>query len=112
MMDKPAKDLWHDYFFLTKEMAKFLDKKDFDMFNEIMKQREAVQKNIDKAANSEFIGSPEGKQLLLQIRQKDELIKGKLRLLLNSAKQEQTVSQAYDPYAAMANVGYRMDRQS
>lgn len=111
MMDRSAKDLWNDYLFLTKEMAKFLERKDLDMFNEIMKQREAVQKNIDEATNSEFSRSQEGRQLLIQVKQKDELIKAKLRLLLNSAKQEQTVNQAYDPYSAV-NIGYRMDRQS
>lgn len=107
-----VKALWVDYLFLTREMAKFLDRRDFDMFDEIMKQRENVQTNIDAAADNEFAGSQEGRQLLLQVKQQEELIKVKLSLLLNSAKQEQTVSQAYDPYTASANIGYRMDRQS
>ncbi|MCX7780198.1 MAG: hypothetical protein N2491_04660 [Negativicutes bacterium] len=112
MMIKPAKELWHDYLFLTQEMAKFLQRQDFDMFFELMEQRERLQAMIDEADGDGFKVSDEGRQILNSIRQENQLIMLQLRVNLNNARHERKVNQAYDPYAAMGLVGSRMDRQS
>ena len=112
MVVKPAKDLWSDYLFLSREMVKFLTRQDFDMFFMLADQREQLQGLIDTNMDEGFKQSAEGQNILECIRQENQTITNTLKVLLNRMKQEQTVSQAYDPYNALAAVGRRMNRES
>ncbi|MGI6091543.1 MAG: hypothetical protein GX348_00295 [Veillonellaceae bacterium] len=105
-----AKRLWNEYLFLTREMAKFLDKQDYDLFFEIMRQRESLQQKIDECTD-DYKKTPEGREVLTSIRAQNQVIMQKLRLFLNQAKQQQSVSQAYD-IGGSRPVGVRFDRQS
>lgn len=104
-----AKKLWNEYLFLTREMAKFLDKQDYDLFFEIMRQREGLQQQLDECAD-DYKKTQEGRAVLESIRTENHVIMQKLRLFLNRAKQQQSVSQAYDVTGARP-VGGRLDRQ-
>lgn len=112
MSAKSANDLWGDYLFLTKEMGKFIARQDFELFFELTEQRERLQVMIDQTDDDVFKRTDQGRQVAAEIRRQNQVITNRLRSLLNSAKQEHTVNQAYDPYGAAGQVGRRMDEQS
>lgn len=107
-----AKKLWNEYLFLTREMVKFLDKQDFDLFYEIMRQREQLQEAI-AGTNDDYKHTPEGREVLVTIRNLNQRITQKLQLSLNQAKYRKTVSSVYDGggYGGGRPVGIRLDRE-
>lgn len=105
-----TKKLWNEYLFLTREMDKFLAQQDYDLFFEIMRQRENVQQRIDEAAGGGYQKTPEGREVLRQIQVKNLAIMQKLQLFLNRAKQQRAVARAYDG-AGGRPMGIRLDRQ-
>jgi hypothetical protein len=88
--------MWQDYLFLTKEMFRFLEEEDFDMFNELMIQREQLQKQLDKVRNQEFHHSQAGKPMMAEIAKINRDMAFKLRYYLNKAQQQKKVDNAYD----------------
>lgn len=104
-------NLWQDYWFLTNEIEKFLLKQDFEMVNELLNQREMLQKTIDAANSSVFLASSEGKSLLKQIDDKNHSITQILHLVRNKSQQLHSVANAYGNLG-MGNSGYRMDNKS
>lgn len=99
--------MWDDYLFLTQEMIKLLDKQDFDLFFELMDQRERLQMLINEQADPSYIKSPAGREKMLLIQRENEAMQRKLKLLLNRSQQLQHLTQAYDVYSKVA--GVRMD---
>ena len=95
MIRKTAQQLWLDYHFLTKEMAKFLGKQEMDLFYELMNQREQIQDMITQAADEEFRISAEGRRLLLEIQSDSQFITHTLQFQLNIRKRQHQVSEAY-----------------
>jgi len=102
--------LWQEYLFLTTEMKKFLDKQDFDLFNELIRQREALQQIIDKTPDDGFRITAGSKACFQVIYQQNQLIRSKLEYLRNMAKRQNEVSSAYDSFTS-SSVGSRMDWQ-
>ncbi len=88
--------MWQDYLFLSKEMFRFLEEEDMDLFNELMNQRETLQKQLEAVKHQGFHRSLEGKQFLDEIRQLNQKMTFKLRYYLNRAKQQQKVDDAYE----------------
>ncbi|MHB8125580.1 MAG: hypothetical protein ACYDEJ_08050 [Desulfitobacteriaceae bacterium] len=103
------KELWRNYLFLTREMKKFLLKKDLDLFFEIMKQREKVQALIDAAPDAGFRLTPEGRKLLETVRENNKYIILSMQQMMYQMKQQHNVSQAYEGGAPAA--GKRFDFQ-
>lgn len=104
------RELWQDYYFLTQEMSKFLVRNEIDLFFELINQRERLQADIDNCEDN-YKRTPEGKALLGgAIRLTNQAISHRLQFLLNQAKQQETVSNAYD-YGERP-VGNRLDRKS
>lgn len=95
MLKKTAKELWGDYHFLTKEMIKFLDKKDMDIFYDLMNQRERLQVMIDQVDDDGFKISTEGQELLAAIRMDSQLIIHTLQFQINIGKKQHQVAEAY-----------------
>lgn len=111
MTTKGAADLWSDYLFLTRQMDKFISKQNYDMFFDLARQRECLQEMIDQASDQHYKLTAEGQQVLADIKRDNQIIMNKLRMFLNSIKQEDALNQAYDPYAVSRQVGGWMDRQ-
>jgi len=109
MNQRPVRELWQDYLFVTKEMAKFLERQDKDMFNELLQQREKLQQMLDEAADGTYSVSPEGRQVFRQISDENQKMRVKLQYLLNTAKKQQTVSNAYENLGRRVT-GRRLDR--
>ncbi len=95
MLKKTAKELWLDYHFLTKEMLKFLDKKDMDLFYNLMDQRERLQVMINEIDDDGFKTSAQGQELLVEIGQDSQLLHHTLQFQINAGKRQHQVAGAY-----------------
>lgn len=109
--DKSIQELWDDYLFLTKEMAKFLEEEDMELFYELVEQRERLQSIIESAREDGFSSSPSGEPVIHSIQRINQNITLKLQYNVNNSRNQHTISQAYDNLGT-AFVGNRMDRQS
>jgi hypothetical protein len=108
-VQKSASQLWQDYLFLTREMVKFLEENEIDMFFSLMEQRDVVQGNLDQQSDRSFITSPEGKTLVTDITQLNGQITYKLHYNRNIAKKQEEVNTAYDGGVSAYAPGRRMD---
>ena len=108
-MAEEAKQLWENYAFLTKEMSKFLARKEYDLFFELMEQREQLQIMINESNDTDFKQSPQGQELLLMVRQENAFIIANLRMAMNQMQQHHTVSTAYE--GKMPPAGRSFDHQ-
>jgi hypothetical protein len=109
MVVKSAKDLWCDYLFLTREMAKFLAKDDLEMFDSIMEQRERLQQLIDDNADKQFVASGEGRKIITMIRDINTSISLAINGRYSRSKNQDRLDQAYGGGIA-APAGARMNR--
>lgn len=105
------KSLWQDYLFITKEIERFLSKKEYDLCFQLMSQRETLQLQLD-AATDDFRLTAEGRQLLSDIRNRNQTILQGMRAVLRVMQQQQSISSAYDGYGGNRPVGNRLDRKS
>lgn len=105
-----SEKLWDEYLFLTKEMAKFIEKQDMDLFEELLAQRSKLQLIIEDVADNNFKQSDKGRFRFKEIQQAEHVIKLKLEYLRNIMSRQNQVSNAYDGFTT--SIGRRMDRQS
>jgi hypothetical protein len=110
-LNRTSEQLWQEYFFLTKEMAKFIEKQDMDLFDELLDQRSKLQLIIEDTPDRDFKRSEKGKRCFAAIQQTEQIIKQKLEYMRNVMSRQNQVSNAYDGYATSI-LGRRMDRQS
>ncbi|EAX46784.1 hypothetical protein TcarDRAFT_0748 [Thermosinus carboxydivorans Nor1] len=109
---RSGRQLWQDYLFLTREMGKCLARNDFDLFTELLGQRQRLQELIEAAGDQEFTRSAAGRQLFAAIQAENAAITRQLQLFLNRAKTAQAATRAYERFTATAVVGRQMDRQT
>ncbi|MDF2500966.1 MAG: hypothetical protein K0Q77_1680 [Anaerosporomusa subterranea] len=105
-----VKSLWQDYLFLTKEIERFLSKKEYDLCFELMNQRESLQSQLD-AVTDDFRLTAEGRQLLSDIRNRNQTILQGMHAALRVMQQQQSISSAYDGYGSNRPVGNRLDQK-
>jgi hypothetical protein len=110
MTVKSAKDLWCDYLFLTREMARFLANDDLDMFHSLLEQRERLQQLIDENADKKFAVSAEGQKMLTMIRDANAGISLAVNGRYSRNKKLDLVDQAYGGGSAFAAAGSKMNR--
>jgi hypothetical protein len=103
-------ELWGDYLFLTREMHKFLVQNNFDMFNNLIGQREKLQKVLGVADSGEFRRSAGGMELFRSIQQENVIIDRELRRRQNGAKKNEQLATAYDVFLPKP-VGRMMDHK-
>ena len=95
MREKTASELWQDYLFLTKEMHKFLDKQDMEMFHELMNQRERMQHLIEETPDKGFKSSSEGRKLLSQIQRENQNLMSRFQVTHSKVKHHHQVAEVY-----------------
>lgn len=93
---KDTQKLWQNYLFLTKEMIKFLEGKDLDLFFELMQQREQIQEMIESVVEDQYTSSPEGQAFLRSLQQEDKRMVLTLQLTYNNARNQRSAANAYD----------------
>lgn len=110
MGGKAAQALWQDYLFLTKEMLKFLDKQDMELFYELMDQRERLQTIIDETPDEGFKLSPKGLSLLTEVEKDNQMIFHDLQLKHSRAKRHHQVSEVYNSTGNASTSGMNWER--
>lgn len=102
MNSKSAEHLWQDYRFLTKEMLKFLEKQDMELFYELMDQRERLQSMIEKTPDNGFKRSPEGRIIYEEIGKANQEILYHLQVKYGQLKRHRQVANAYSGVSTSA----------
>lgn len=104
-IEKTISALWKDYLFLTTEMEKFLDKQDFEMFFELVSQRERLQVMIEERQQQSPNDSLPGGGILAEINKMNQVVTEKLKCAMNREDKQHNVSRAYDGYGSNFNAG-------
>ncbi|BBB91710.1 hypothetical protein [Methylomusa anaerophila] len=112
VLTRGIRQLWLDYQFLTIEINKFAEQQHLELVSELMSQREKLQTIIAERNDTEFIYSEEGIEILKNIQELNQLAGQKLQFMSNRAKQQRSVSQAYEGTGEAFSVGRRMNRET
>ncbi len=91
-----ARNLWSKYFALTKELLKFIDNKDIDMFLELVDQRGQLIDKMKALPENNYRESEECRNLIEQIKPLDMQIGYKARAWLNKSRRQNSAVRAYD----------------
>lgn len=105
-----AKEAWQQFATLSKEMDKFLDKNDTDVFLDLLRQRAFFEEKIKTNPEQSFIKSPQGQLLLKEIIRVNKVILQKTHIWLNKTKTNRDVSQAYESLG-YTNQSFRWDQK-
>ena len=111
MLQKSLDELWSDYLFLSREMLKFADSTNFDLFAELIEQRAIMQSLISEASEQQVQSFPKSAEMANEIRLIDTNLAFRLQTMLNNLKMQRNVSQRYDHFNE-ASTGNYMDRKS
>ena len=91
-----ARTLWQKYFALTKELFKFSDKTDSDLFVDIVDQRERLIEKIKALPENNYRESEECKAMIAQMIPMDKQIIYKARAWLNKSRRQNNTVRSYD----------------
>lgn len=87
--------LWRDYLFLTREMLNFSNKKDLEMFYELLDQRERLQAMIQDAGDYRYLSTDEGRVLAKEVQDSDAAMNHNLRGGMARLRQQREVKNRY-----------------
>ena len=93
---KQARELWQKYFTLTKELLKFSDQADSDVFVDLVDQRERLIEKIKALPENNYRASEECKALIAQMIPMDKQIIYKARAWLNKSRRQNNTVRSYD----------------
>ena len=65
------KELWEKYLMLTKELLKFIDQQEIDMFLELVDQRQTVMEWLQAIEKPEYGLTPEAEAIRNEIKPMD-----------------------------------------
>lgn len=105
-----AKEAWQQFATLSKEMDKFLDQNDTDVFLDLLRQRDFFEGKIKKNLDQTFIQSTLGQTLLKEIIRVNKVLLQKTHIWLNKTKMNRDVSQAYESLG-YTNQSFRWDQK-
>ena len=100
-----ARSLWQKYLTITKEMLKFIDKKDVDTFLTLVPQRSQLIDMMKALPPNNFRETEECKAMIEQIKPMDMQIMYKARAWLNKARRQTSAVKSYDLTSAFGNRG-------
>ena len=93
---KQARILWQKYFALTKELLKFSDQKDSDLFIELVDQRGRLIDKMKELPENNYRDSEECKKLIEQIIPMDRQIIYRAKSWLNKSRRQNSAVRSYD----------------
>ncbi len=93
---KQARILWQKYFALTKELLKFSDQKDSELFMELVDQRERLIEKMKALPENDYRETDECKRLIEQIIPMDKQIIYRARSWLNKSRRQNSAVRSYD----------------
>ena len=93
---KQARILWQKYFSLTKELLKFSDQKDSELFMELVDQRERLIEKMKALPENDYRETDECKRLIEQIIPMDRQIIYRAKAWLNKSRRQNSAVRSYD----------------
>ena len=93
---KQARILWQKYFLLTKELLKFSDQKDSELFMELVDQRERLIEKMKALPENDYRETDECKRLIEQIIPMDKQIIYRAKAWLNKSRRQNSAVRSYD----------------
>ena len=108
---KQAQALWQKYFTLTKELLKFSDQADSDLFVDLVDQRERLIEKIKALPENNYRESEECKALIAQMIPMDKQIIYKARAWLNKSRRQNNTVRSYDLIGAAELRGIVFNRK-
>ena len=93
---RQARILWQKYFSLTKELLKFSDQKDSELFMELVDQRERLIEKMKALPENDYRETDECKRLIEQIIPMDRQIIYRAKAWLNKSRRQNSVVRSYD----------------
>ena len=100
-----ARGLWRKYVVITKEMLKFIDKRDVDTFLTLVPQRSQLIELMKALPQNKFRETDECKAMIEQIKPLDMQIAYKARAWLNKSRRQTSTVRSYDLTSAFGNRG-------
>ena len=91
-----ARTLWQKYFALTKDLLKFSDQKDSDLFIELVNQRERLIEKMKALPKNDYRESEECKKMIEQMIPMDKQIIYRAKAWLNKSRRQNSVVRSYD----------------
>ena len=93
---KQARILWQKYFALTKELLKFSDQRDSELFMELVDQRGRLIEKMQALPENNYRESEECKQMIEQIIPMDKQIMYRAKAWLNKSRRQNSAVRSYD----------------
>ena len=93
---KQARILWQKYFSLTKELLKYSDQKDSELFMELVDQRERLIEKMKALPENDYRETDECKRLIEQIVPMDKQIIYRAKAWLNKSRRQNSAVRSYD----------------
>jgi len=106
-----ARRLWQKYFELTKELLKFSDQKDGELFMQLVDQREQLIERIKALPPNDYRQSDECKALIEQMIPMDKQIIYRARAWLNKSRRQNSAVRSYDVTSSFGTRGTVFNRQ-
>lgn len=108
---KQARILWQKYLTLTKELLKFSDQTDSDIFLDLVDQRERLIEKMKSLPENNYRDSAECKALIEQIVPLDKQIIYRARAWLNKSRRQNSTVRSYDLVGAAELRGVVFNRK-
>lgn len=106
-----ARTLWQKYFALTKELLKFSDQKDSELFTELVDQRSQLIEMIKSLPANNYRESAECRAMIEQIIPMDKQIIYRARAWLNKSRRQNSTVRSYDVSSSLGTRGTVFNRQ-
>ena len=106
-----ARLLWQKYFALTKELVKFSDQKDSELFMDIVDQRGRLIEKMQALPKNNYRDSEECKAMIEQIIPMDRQIIYRAKAWLNKSRRQNSAVRSYDVSSSLGLSGTVFNRQ-
>jgi len=106
-----ARTLWQKYFALTKELLKFSDQKDSELFTALVDQRSQLIEMIKSLPANNYRESAECRAMIEQIIPMDKQIIYRARAWLNKSRRQNSTVRSYDVSSSLGTRGTVFNRQ-
>jgi len=106
-----ARLLWQKYFALTKELVKFSDQKDSELFMDIVDQRGRLIEKLQALPENNYRDSEECKAMIEQIIPMDRQIIYRAKAWLNKSRRQNSAVRSYDVSSSLGLRGTVFNRQ-
>ena len=91
-----ARILWEKYLIMTRELLKFSDQRDSELFMDLVEQRERIIEKMKALPENDYRESEECKAIIAQIIPMDKQIIYRAKAWLNKSRRQNSAVRFYD----------------